>query len=90
MTIFKYELQTIDHQKIIMGADAHILCVKVQKEVPVIWALTDEDAPLIKREFILFGTGHDINKKMLEHIGYIGTFQLAKGSLVFHLFEVFD
>jgi hypothetical protein len=87
MKVFKYEIKSDDSCEIIMEAGAEILCVQTQNEHPFIWVLTEEDGPLEKRKFKLYGTGHDIYE---EKFKYIGTFQLAKGSLVFHLFEVFD
>jgi hypothetical protein len=68
-----------------MPRGAHVLCVQVQHGSPKIWALIDEDAPMENRRFALRGTGHAAEG--LTVLGYIGTFQMHNGNLVFHLFS---
>lgn len=86
--IHKYELDLGGNIGIYMPEGAEILSVQAQNngtyEIPQIWALVDTNNPLKKRSFQVFGTGHTIYP---DPGPYIGTFQLMKGSLVFHVFE---
>jgi len=85
--IWKYRLEPTDCQSIELPQGAKILCVQVQNEWPYIWVLNpDTDiAPTEARHFTIYGTGH-----IHEQIPgiYIGTFQMFKGKLVFHVFEI--
>ncbi len=67
-----------------MPEGAKILTVQEQHSKPMLWALV---YPVMKteiRKFNTYGTGHPIAE---EPGKYIGTFQLDKGNLVFHVFE---
>ena len=56
--------------------------------MPCIWVEVDQDASVDEqREFIIYGTGHDFRPEEGKTQHYIGTFQLAEGSLIFHLYE---
>ncbi|MBU0846654.1 hypothetical protein KKH23_05640 [Patescibacteria group bacterium] len=81
-TIWKYTIPLEGRFSIGMPVDAEILCLQIQHGEPRIWALVDPDAEIEEREFVLYGTGHPI-----ERTGsYVGTYQT--GSFVFHVFEV--
>jgi hypothetical protein len=60
------------------------LTVQMQRGQPQLWALVDTDAPRTDYLFRIAGSGHPID----EVVQYIGTFQMASGDLVFHVFEV--
>lgn len=85
--IFKYELETTDIQHFYLPIGAEILCLQTQDEIPCIWALVEPDAELKLRTFEIFGTGHDVPDSEKRR-RYIGTYQLRKGMLVFHCFEI--
>lgn len=85
--IFKYQLDTTDIQQIEMPQGAEILCLHTQNVTPCIWALVNPDAPVSKRTFEIFGTGHNIPEANRK---YIGTYQLRSGDLVFHCFELIN
>ena len=83
-TIFKYPLSTTDEQVIDMPADAEILCVQVQRDVPCVWARVT-DGPCCKPvKILVFGTGHPIEQNPGR---YVGTYQLHGGAVVFHVYE---
>ncbi len=86
--IFKYPVSLTDDVVVEMPESAEVLGVQVQQGKAVMWALVDPDASAIARRFRLVGTGHPINGQERYQLRYVGTFQLAEGSLVFHLFEV--
>src|SRR4051812_15343861 len=82
LTVWKFPLALVDRQTLSMPRSALPLHVAMQFEQPCLWALVDPDAPVEQRTFLMFGTGHR------DVIGqYLGTFQLQRGQLVFHVFE---
>ena len=85
--IWKFQIQLVDFFSIEnMPEGAEILTVQCQHGVPHIWALCDPNqAPKI-RYFRLVRTGHEIAESSMPQ--YLGSFQLANGRLVFHLFEI--
>lgn len=85
--IWKYRVD-IGNFTLDIPRDARILTVQTQREQPCIWVLVDTSAKIKEtRFFSLYGTGHPVISEKDEKLEYIGTFQLADGSLVFHLFE---
>jgi len=65
-----------------MPAGAMVLTVQTQAGQPCLWALVNEEQPLITRRFVIVGTGHPVP----DGIGdYIGTWQ--NSPFVFHLFD---
>ena len=84
--IYKYKLEVTDEQYIVMPAGAEILTVQTQFGQPCIWALVDiDETPCdIEYKFEIFGTGNPIDDDFEGK--YIGTFQMAEGQLVYHLF----
>ena len=61
------------------------LSVHVQNGTPFLWSLVDPNAEMGEKAFHIAGTGHELP----DNIGqFIGTFLIAGGSLVFHVFEV--
>lgn len=87
MTIWKFPLVVDDMQEILMPDRAEVLAVQVQNDRPCIWALVDEKLhPTARRVFVTIGTGHPIPYPMAT-LKYVGTYQIAEGALVFHVFE---
>lgn len=80
---WKYPLSITDRQIVSMPQGAQILTVQVQHDTPCLWALVNSENPLQARGIQIFGTGHPASNAG----EYIGTFQVAGGSLVFHVFE---
>jgi hypothetical protein len=90
MKVYKYTLDTPnDYVEVPMPVGATILSVQVQYDVPCIWALVNPDNPMKIRRFRWAGTGHNIQEPP-EKLSYIGTFQMMKGSLIFHIFEIVE
>ncbi len=94
MEIWKYRFGTEDTLEVKMPENSEILCLQTQYmkkfniDVPCVWCLVDPKENLVLRRFCLFGTGHLIEN--IEHLHYIGTFQVLAGLKVGHLFEVID
>ncbi len=84
-TIWKFPVTVIgDLFGVPMPAGAEVLSMQLQNDVPVMWALVDDQAPTVIRTFAMYGTGHPVHA---GHGRFIGTFQTLGGRLVFHLFE---
>jgi hypothetical protein len=84
--IWKYQLETAYEQTILMPSGAKILSLQVQNEIPCIWALvTPDNIQDNAVKIITFGTGHPITGS--ADLAFIGTYQLYKGTLVFHVFQ---
>lgn len=82
-TIWKFPLIIQDRQLCRMPAGAEVLCVQLQHGCPYLWAVVNKTARLVDRYFLIRGTGHDA-----FGVGrYVGTFHMAGGDLVFHVFE---
>lgn len=89
-TVHRYSLELVDEQKITMPAGAEILYV-ARREGTIddfaLWAKVDTDQPPADRRFRVAGTGHLLDGPDLT---YLGSVQLARGQLVFHVFELPD
>lgn len=86
-TIWKFELESIDFQKIEMPIDSEILTIQIQKETLCLWAVVNPEAEKETRRFQVIGTGHQIIVEGNIR-NYIGTYQLYHGDLIFHVFEI--
>jgi hypothetical protein len=82
MTVYKYLIGP-GASGFQMPRGAKPLAVQMQGNEPMLWALVDPTAPLNWCEVYCYGTGHDIPDDPGE---YVGTFQMAGGSLVWHAF----
>jgi hypothetical protein len=82
-TVWKFPIALEARQQIRLPAGAEILNVQVQRDVPQLWVLVDTERPGVLREFMLVGTGHEIESDGT----YLGTFLNRAGDLVLHLFE---
>lgn len=85
--IYKYPIAN-GRQVIWLPEGAKVLTVQAQNNEPQMWAIVDPDRPAEPRTFIVFPTGLELRDAPGEQLNYIGTFQLERGALVFHLFEI--
>lgn len=82
--IFKYPIDITDAQIIEMPADAEVLTVQLQNEIPCIWAKVDPANVMTTYRVRVIGTGHIIYDD--ETLGtYIGTFLIDEDTGVFHV-----
>lgn len=85
-TIYKYPLEIVDEQVVLLPTGAKILTVQAQMDKPCIWAMINPTAPDNMAVTIrMIGTGQPIQDDYC--LEYIGTFQIYGGRLVFHAFE---
>jgi hypothetical protein len=90
--VYKYGFAIEDDVTITMPQGAEILHVAAQGPDACVWARVDPDAAPEKRQFRLAGTGHDLPDTVRPDgypaLAHVGSFLMAGGALVFHLFEV--
>lgn len=82
-TIWKYGFDTLDSWTFTMPRGAVLLTVAAQFDAACLWALVDPEQPSVERKILIYGTGHSIER----NDPYVGTYQLAGGSLIFHVFD---
>lgn len=81
--VWKYNLDEVT--KIGVPSGYQILTVQLQQGIPCVWILVNTENPKEEVTIKIYGTGHTIE----DNIGkYLGTFQVASGTLIFHAFEV--
>lgn len=84
--VFKYIIPSHFGGVVIkMPEGARVLSVQVQCGSPCMWALVDDQRPMVDRRFLVVGTGHQIARP--EAWEFVGTFQMMDGLMVWHLFE---
>jgi len=82
--IWKYKLEVVDNQTIELPINSGILSLQIQHGEPCIWVAVDLDETESKEvEFITIGTGNAFD---IKNKHFLGTYQLHKGALVFHVF----
>lgn len=84
-TIWKYTLIPGDTHKIAMPNGSQVLSVHEQHGDICIWAEVTPGPLTDIRKFVVIGTGHSFPAE--ENLKYLGQAVLAKGDLIFHVFE---
>ena len=82
-SVYKYQLQVADVQRIDLPVGAQVLRIELQRGMVALWAVVDPSASSEERTVHCIGTGHRFTTGSAD---YIGTVQLHGGSLVFHYF----
>ena len=86
MRIWKWTLEVTDRQQLLIPEGAKLLTVQIQHGMPQLWALVDENAPIIHRTIAIYGTGNPLPDG--DPGQYVGTYQIRGGALVFHVFDL--
>ena len=82
-SVFKYPLLHIGTPMVLsLPAGSKALAFQFQEATPTMWVEVTSSEEYVRREFQVFGTGHDIP----DHAQYVGTVQ--DDWLVWHLYEV--
>ena len=84
-TIYKYPLEITDIQYINIPESYEILSVKVQNDIPVLYAIVEDSRESRSVGIVMKGTGHPFN----ENVGvedFVGTININQGNLMFHIF----
>lgn len=87
--IWKFPLEVTDVQDIEIPLGSILLSVQTQSEIPCLWALiynTESDKEVIRLRTIT--TGNPISDEDFDPRDFLGTYQLAGGSFVAHVFQV--
>lgn len=83
--IWKFPLAKTTYNEIEMPTGARILHVGMQGSTVTLWAAVDPQRPLCHREFLLQGTGQELNP-VIDDAVHLGT--VFDGHYVWHIFEV--
>ena len=86
MKIWKWTLEVTDRQQLPIPKGAKLLTVQTQHGLPQLWALVDEEAPIVNRNFATYGIGNMMPDG--DPGEYVGTYQIYGGAVVFHVFEL--
>lgn len=84
ITIWKYQLETIDKQWIEIPRGYKFLSVDTQYDIPCLWAQVDDQQPKDSILIITIGTGNPMRNK---NMNFLGTYQLHDGRFIGHVFE---
>ena len=84
-TIYKYIIN-MQGQELDLPNDCKIIKVAEQNNELCMWVELDTDSETTKRNFQVFGTGHEMYRVMGVGFEYIGT-GFFKDGYVFHLYE---
>ena len=84
-TIWKFQLDMIDQQTVIMPDSSEILSVGPQDDTVCLWAKVVSGAAKSGRKIHIFGTGHPLPD--IPSMKFIGTVALFRDSLIFHVFD---
>ena len=85
MIIYKYELRFINNKCTVSIPAIHkILHLKVVNYIPIIWCMVDQSSDLQQHEFIVYGTGCEIDIRNSE--SYVGSYQIS-GAHTYHVFH---
>jgi len=91
MIIGKFHVMVSDWQELEIPAPANILSVIMQPDIfgnenVVLYAEMEKDAPALKRQLRIYGTGHTMDE---PHTGrFIGTVSTESGQLIWHIYDV--
>ena len=80
--IYKYPVD-LGEFELELPKDYKILKVQMQGDAPFLWAEVNPESEVEKVKFFVRGTGHEF--ETVDQI-YIGTFKMAGGGLIWHLF----
>jgi hypothetical protein len=92
-TVWKFELNIVDEQTLMLPVGAQILSVQPQRtgqteHTVMLWVLVTPDNARVERTFRIHGTGHDIEHAESEELRHISTFQMLEGAFIGHVFEL--
>lgn len=86
--IFKYELDAVPDQRVLMPTGARLLDAQVQNGILCVWAEVSPQAQPEARRFCLLGTGDEMPEGVIGHVATFQALGVHGEPLVFHLFEL--
>lgn len=91
MIIYKYPLSLSGVNVIACPEGSTVLTVQIQKNNPCLWIRhlkKPYEDNTIKRKFVVVPTGETNLPYWDDKLSYVGTFQMANGAVVLHVFEI--
>ena len=85
LTMLQYPV-SLNTFTLAMHEGSAVVSVGMVNGKPVLWALSDKDAPLVPHLFVTVETGKDVPEAIAEFL-FIGTFQSPSGLVSLHLFD---
>lgn len=86
MKIYKYPLSFLGN-RISLPKNAQPLCVKLQRDIPCLWAMVDPNEPVHPVKVECVPTGCTVPDNVDK---YLGTVLTDNGTYVFHFFTLKD
>ena len=88
-SIWKYELDIKDRVEVMMPVRSRVLSVGNQRETLCLWAIVEPGGAMVKRTFMIKGTGHPYDFRDTAHPAeFLGTVLMHEGALVWHVFDI--
>jgi hypothetical protein len=86
-TIWKYELEPQQNQKVKMPKGAVVLHADEQRDEICIWCEVNPDALQEDRQIDVYDTGFQMDDAIIENSRYVSSVKLRNGTLIFHVYE---
>jgi len=85
MAIYKYPLQVIEEQEIMVQPISKIIHVEFDFNNQLcVWAIVATEEKQKPATFRIFGTGHDFDEEIMHNLAHAGT--VFQGRFVWHVF----
>jgi hypothetical protein len=86
-TVWKYQLTSARRQVVHMPLGAEILWLEMLHDLPTIWAMVDDKAPLVGRTIAWYETGEGLSWPAVISDDFIATTIRNGGRAVAHFFD---
>lgn len=88
LVVWKFSVPIADTSTVMIPRGAELIHFATQDpdDTPYVWAICNPNAPKVRRQFRLAGTGHPL--LVSRSAKYIGTIHVQDRKLVFHLFDL--
>lgn len=85
-SIWKFELEILDEQTILMPEVVEWLDTQVQRNKICVWAVVETGSKKTAKRFFIKGTGHPFPEHNETPMVFLNTVQLDGGDFAFHVF----
>lgn len=85
-TVWKYQLQMAQHQLVELPRVYRPLKLGMQGDRLCLWIMVDPTTQKVKRDVMIFGTGHQIASHVANDADFVGSVITPDGQFVWHVF----